>query len=220
MKIVPAILADNFELALSRWRQVEKYADYLHIDMMDGEFVPARSFPAEAIKTLQGKIPFEVHLMVANPWDYLDRMDNLNLRQVFFHFEAKTTNPLNLIAALKQKSIKAGLAIKPGTDLDEFRELTQVADALLFLTVDPGNYGSPFKPEVLNKIARTRHLFPDKTIAVDGGVSLDNLREFLELGIDYACIGSRIFLKGNPEENYKQFIRKLNELDTRPSSPG
>ena len=86
---------------------------------------------------------------------------------------------------------------------------------LLFLTVDPGAYGSPFKVEVLKKIEEARRIFPNKVISVDGGVSLDNLKSFMYIGVDSVCVGRRIFLKGNPEENYRQFAKKLEECEDR-----
>jgi ribulose-phosphate 3-epimerase len=215
MKIVPALLSDNFDVFLTRLRQAETFADYLQIDMMDGSFVPTRSFPAEDLKNIQIKTDFEVHLMVNNPWLYLEFLNQPNLKQVIFHFEAKITDPIDFIHTLKQKSVKSGLAIKPETDLNQFQKTAEHADTILFLTVDPGRYGSTFKPEVLKKIAKTRSLFPGKTIAADGGVSLDNLNEFLKIGVDYVCIGSRIFLKGNPKDNYRQFVKKVDELERK-----
>jgi len=86
---------------------------------------------------------------------------------------------------------------------------------ILFLTVDPGQYGSPFRPEVAEKVAEARNIFPDKLISVDGGISLDNLKIFYDIGVDFACVGSRIFLKGEPEENYRRFTDKIREFESR-----
>ena len=85
-------------------------------------------------------------------------------------------------------------------------------ESLLFLTVDPGYYGSPFRMEVLEKIEKTKRLFPDKPISVDGGISLDNLKLFIDLNVEAVCVGSRIFLKGIPKENYMEFINKVKEM--------
>ena len=215
MKIVPALLSDKFDVFLSRLKQAELFADYIQIDIMDGAFVPTRSFPIEDLKSLQSKVPFELHLMVNNPRTYIEAVSDPNLRQVIFHFEAKVPDQLNLMQFLKQRSIKAGLAIKPDTNLEQFQKTAERADTILFLTVDPGRYGSPYKPEVLKKIAKTRNLFPGKQIAVDGGVSLNNLNDFLRIGVDYVCVGSRIFLKGEPKENYRQFVKKVDELERK-----
>lgn len=215
MKIVPALLAEKFETFLARLRQAETFADYVQIDLMDGLFVPTKSFPIEQLSGLETSVPFELHLMVNDPPAYLNGIEHPLLKQVIFHFEAKTSDPVDFIRLLKQRSCKAGLAVKPDTTIEQFRKTAEHADTIIFLTVDPGRYGSPFKPEVLNKIAKTRDLFPGKTIAVDGGVSLDNLNDFLKIGIDYVCIGSRIFVKGEPKKNYQQFVKKLQDLERK-----
>jgi len=84
---------------------------------------------------------------------------------------------------------------------------------LLFLTVDPGYYGGTFQAHVLKKIEEARKISPDKVISVDGGVSLDNLSLFKDIGVDAVCVGSRIFLGGIPEENYMKFINRMKELE-------
>jgi ribulose-phosphate 3-epimerase len=215
MKIVPALLAEKQEIFLARLRQAETFSDYIQIDLMDGIFVPSKSFPVEDLKDAGCKVPFEVHLMLNNPWSFLEFSDLPNLKQVIFHFESKITDHIDFIHALRQKSLKAGLAIKPETELEKFQKTAEYVDTILFLTVDPGRYGSIFKPEVLKKIDRTRTLFPGKSIAVDGGVSLDNLNEFLKLGVDYVCVGSRIFMKGDPRENFRQFVKKVDEIERK-----
>ncbi len=215
MKIVPALLSDSYESFLSKLRQAEGFADYFQIDLMDGIFVSTRSFPPESLKDMKTSIPFEVHLMVNDPWEYLAKLKHPLLKQVIFHFESKLKDRLDFIHALKQKSLKAGLAVKPDTGIDQFQKTAEQVDTVVFLTVDPGRYGSPFKPEVLKKIAKTRDLFPGKTIAVDGGVSLGNLADFMKIGVDYVCVGSRIFMKGDPKENYRQFVKKVDELERK-----
>ena len=212
MKIVPALLAEKSEDLFLLLKQAEAFADYVQIDMMDGEFVPTRSFPPEGVKKIQTGIPFEVHLMVNDPASYMKSIDHPRLSQVIFHCEAKMPDAVDFIHSLKKRSLRVGLAVNPETPLEKFRETAEYADTVLFLTVAPGRYGSAFKPEVLEKITQTRMLFPAKTIAVDGGVSLDNLHEFIKIGVDYVCIGSRIFLKGEPADNYRQFLEKVNEL--------
>ncbi len=208
MKIVPAILSETFEDFLSRLKEAESFADYIQIDVMDGAFVPTRSFPVEKINTADIALPFEVHLMVNDPLSFLSRINQPGLRKVIFHFEA-ATDRAGLVGSIRERGLVPGMAIKPETALEQFREDAAQVDTLLFLTVDPCCYGHPFKPEVLGKVAEARKAFPSKTIAVDGGVSLGNLKKFLHLGVDYVCVGSRIFLDGEPEENYRLFVKEL-----------
>jgi len=212
MKIVPAVLAETFEDFLFRLRQAESFANYIQIDIMDGIFVPSKSFQAERINGVVTPLDFEIHLMVKDPFSFMRRLDNSHLQKVLFHFESDVRH-LDFINHIKERGIGAGIAIKPETEIDEFKEIAEHVDTLLFLTVDPCCYGHPFKPEVLGKIEKARPMFRNKIISVDGGVSLENLNLFSQLGVDYVCVGSRIFLKGSPEENYRNFVEKSVELD-------
>ncbi len=208
MKIVPSILSETFDDFLSRLREAESFADYVQIDVMDGAFVQTRSFPPERINTANTTIPFEVHLMVNDPLLFMSKITHPGLRKVIFHFEA-VTDRAGFVSKIREKGLVPGMAIKPETTLEQIREDAERVDTLLFLTVDPCCYGHPFKPEVLGKVADARKAFPSKTIAVDGGVSLGNLKKFLHIGVDYVCVGSRIFLDGVPEENYRLFVKEL-----------
>ncbi len=211
MKIVPAILAENMEDLQFRLKQAESFADYVQIDLMDGIFVPTKSFPPEKLNTIHTSLSFEIHLMVKDPSAFLSKINNPGLKKVLFHFESEI-NHLHFINQIKERGLSAGMVIKPETRIEEFKEIAEHVDTLVFLTVDPCCYGNTFKSEVLEKVARARQLFPDKFISVDGGISLDNLKSFVEIGVDYVCVGSRIFLHGNPEDNYNLFLQKLNEL--------
>ncbi|MDI7258916.1 MAG: hypothetical protein QME90_03230 [Thermodesulfobacteriota bacterium] len=213
MEIVPAILAENFEDCLKMIRQAESFTRYVQIDLMDGIFVPSRSFSGETINDINTTIFFEIHLMVQDPQSLMARIHHPHLKQVIFHFESNVRY-LDFFRQMEERGISTGMALNPGTQINEFREMAEKVERLLFLAVDPGAYGSPFRPEVLKKIEESRRLFPHKRISVDGGISLDNLKLFRDIGVDSVCVGSRIFLKGVPEENYKQFVNKIKEMET------
>jgi len=212
MKIIPAILAETLKDFHLRIRQAERFADYVQIDLMDALFVPSRSFPAEHLNTLRTSLFMELHLMVKDPWAFIRPIHHPNIKSVIFHFESDVDHA-RFITFVKGRGTAVGLAVKPENALSEFRVIAEQVDTLLFLAVDPGAYGSPFKVEVLEKIKAAKRLFPGKPISVDGGVSLDNLKSFMRIGIDSVCVGSRIFLKGNPDENYRQFIGTLDALE-------
>ena len=212
MKVVPAILAEKFDDFTARLREAESFADYVQIDIMDGAFVKTMSIPVEEINAVKTALAFEVHLMVNDPVSFMSRIAHPGLRKVIFHFEA-VTDHVDLIEKIRERRHAPGMAINPETGLDQFRDAAEHADTLLFLTVDPCCYGSPLKPEVLDKISVTRKVFPKKVIAADGGVSTDNLKQFLDTGVDYVCVGSRIFLDGDPKENYWRFIEKVKEIE-------
>ena len=211
MKIVPAILAENFEDFTARLRKAEAFTDYVQVDVMDGLFVPTRSFPVDRLNNIDTSVSFEVHLMVQYPFDFMSRIFDPHLKKVIFHFESDV-KPVEFIDQMKKRGFEVGMAVRPETGIAEFREAAENADTLLFLTVDPGSYGSPFKPEVLEKIRETRRIFENKVLAADGAISLDNLRLFVESGVDYVCVGSRILLAEDPKESYEMFVSKLAEI--------
>jgi ribulose-phosphate 3-epimerase len=214
MEIIPAILAEKFEDGLRMLKQAESFAHYVQIDLMDGIFVPSQSFPAEEISHLHTSLYFEIHLMAKDPLALMTRINHSQVKKAIFHFESNV-NPLDFIKQMKEREITTGLAIKPETPIDKVKVPLEQVDTLLFLTVEPGYYGSPLQPYVLKKIEEARHLFQDKRISVDGGVSLDNLKIFFKMGVDSVCIGSRIFLNGDPKENYRKFTHQLLELEAR-----
>ncbi len=212
MKIVPAVLAETFDDLISRLRQAESFTDYVQVDVMDGTFVNSTSFPPDMLHAVDTSLSFEAHLMVEDPMDFIPRLDNDGLKKVIFHCESRGDLP-EVISAIRKRGLAVGIAIRPDTEIDAFREIAVQADTLLFLTVDPGSYGGAFRPEVARKVADCRRIFPDKTLSVDGGVSLENLGMFYTIGVDYVCVGSRIFLQDNPAIQYGLFMRRLAELE-------
>ncbi len=212
MKIVPSILAERLDDFVARLREAASFADYVQIDIMDGVFVESKSFPVEEINSVDTPLAFEVHLMVTDPLSSMTKIAHPGLRKVIFHFEAVADHGA-LINDIRTRGLVAGMAVNPETKMEEFGKVAENVDTLLFLTVDPCCYGHPFKPEVLKKIAEARKVFPDMVIAADGGVSRDNLKAFRDIGVDYVCVGSRIFLDGDAGENYRLFLEKLHELE-------
>jgi ribulose-phosphate 3-epimerase len=211
MNIVPAILASTKDEFFYLLRQAESFTDYVQIDLMDGFFVPTRSFPETKINSVETSLSLELHLMVKHPAAFISRIHNQHIKKIIFHFESSVKHH-SFINHLQKNGIAPGIAVNPETEISQFLELGKQVDTLLFLTVSPGKYGSPFRPEVIDKITKARQIFPGKTIAVDGGVSIDNLRNFLDIGVDYVCVGSRIFLDDHPEESYNTFKNKIDEL--------
>lgn len=207
MKIVPAVLAERENDFFFLIKQAESFTDYVHIDIMDGYFVPSRSFPVPALNRLKTSLDFEIHLMVKHPSAFMIQVDHPHLRKVIYHIESEVEHN-DFIGQLRKRGIEPGLALNPETPLDELNQLTEHVKNLLFMTVEPGYYGSPFKPEVLDKIKESRLRFQDILIGADGGISLDNLHLFTDAGADYVCVGSRIFLDDNPADTYRVFLKR------------
>lgn len=218
MKIVPAILTESIDECVNLMCLAQSFTDYIQIDIMDGLFVPTRSFPPEALNGISTSLSFELHLMVKDPLSAVKRLESKNIKKIIFHAETMN-NYLPIISEIRGMGISPGIAVKPETELSRFIGATFLLDTILFLTVDPCCYGNLFRPEVLEKVARARKLFPATEIGVDGAVSLDNLGSLVNIGVDYACVGSRIFRSESPRASYLQFVQKLKEIEVR-NEPG
>ncbi len=214
MKIVPALLSKEWDTFAVRLRQAESFADYVQIDMMDGVFVPASSFDPGRLNDVETRLRFEVHLMVNDPMACVQVIRNPAITRIIFHVEA-ATDPVDTAYHIRERGMEAGIAVRPETSVEEAAEILAEFPHVLFLTVDPGRYGSPFKPEVLKKVTAARKMFADKTIGVDGGVSPDNLADIRRAGADSAVVGSRIFLEGDPAANYRRFVEAADVIERR-----
>ena len=206
MKIVPAILTDNSKNLKRMLGQAETFTDFVQIDFMDGDFVPSKSIGPEDLAAIEMRIGWEAHLMVKDPIGYLPSLNKGGLKRVIFHWEA-VTHPESIVSAIRDLELAVGLAINPETALSEFEDFVPRIDSVLFLSVHPGFYGSPFVEEVLEKIREFRSRFPSMLIGIDGGVALDNIQRLKALKMDYACVGSRIFRHDDPRKSYEEFAK-------------
>jgi len=150
-KVVPAILTDSAEALADMVQQAERFTTYVQFDIMDGEFVPSRSITAGDLKAISTDLTWEVHLMVQEPEKYLKSFWEAGARKVVFHYEA-TSSAEEVISQARNLGLGVGLAINPETPVSAISSLVSIVDSVLFLTVNPGFYGSPFLPEVLEKI--------------------------------------------------------------------
>lgn len=202
MQIVPAILTEKKEELLKMIRSVEKFCPLAQIDIMDGEFVPTRSISAADLAGIKTKIAKEIHLMVERPLSYLKPFKDAGASRLIFHFESKD-DPSKVIEETRKLGLEVGLAINPETPVAKILGFLPAADQILVMTVNPGHYGSPFLPEMVNKIAELKKLGGKFSVSVDGGIKIDNILDVKNAGADLVCVGSGIF-RGNPEENYKK----------------
>ncbi|MBU1121955.1 MAG: ribulose-phosphate 3-epimerase [Candidatus Omnitrophota bacterium] len=233
-RVVPALLTDNKDAFIDMLDKCAKFTDYVQIDIMDGEFVPSRSITIADLDGLKSPVGSEAHLMVNNPLAWVDVFKNLGAKKIIFHFESNngvgkyglpyTTENLNnypqrefscnhiaIIDEIKSGGLEVGIAINPSTRLDEFKFLVDAVDSVLFMAVNPGFYGAPFIPEVLDNIKSFKGMFPQKMIGIDGGVKLSNVKDILASGLDYICVGSAILKDADPALAYQKFIKIVNE---------
>ena len=209
-KVVPAILTDDPKALDTMVRQAESFTTYVQFDIMDGQFVPSRSITAEHLAALHMKLSWEVHLMVQRPEDYLESFRKAGAQKVVFHYEA-TSSPEEVIFQARKLSLEVGLAVNPETPVSVIYPLVSKVDSVLFLTVNPGFYGSPFIPEVLDKAVELRSTQPNLEIGVDGGIKESNIAQIAQLGIDVIYVGSAVFLQPNPGESFRHLLALAQE---------
>lgn len=197
----PSLLAADF-YNLERQIKVleENNVKYLHLDVMDGNFVPNISYGAGIIKSLRENtnLVFDVHLMIEKPENYIDDFVKAGADIITIHQEA-TKHPLRVLQQIKEHGIKAGISLNPGTSLSVLDYLWDELDLILIMTVNPGFGGQSFIPSSIDKIKETRKLInqnkDDILLEIDGGVKTTNLESLLDLGVDIFVSGSDIFNK-------------------------
>jgi len=203
-KIVPAILTDDPKALVQMISSAEKFCDLVQIDIMDGKFVPSKSINSDDLKKIKTNLYLEVHLMVLNPENYFKGFKEAGAKRIIFHYEA-APRPKELIDTLKKLKIKPGIAINPETPVTAIDPFLDELDMVLLLAVNPGFYGSPFIPEVLQKARELSQMRKKIILALDGGVKFDNVREIADSGVEQIDVGSAIFKNGDPRANYKKF---------------
>lgn len=211
VKISPSILSADFSDLKSSVESVE-LTEWLHLDVMDGHFVPNLTFGPCVIESIRDKSDhvFDTHLMISEPEKYLDEFVEAGSDMITFHAEA-VDDMERVTKKIKGKDTKAGISLKPDTSIDVLSDdLIQKLDLILVMTVEPGFSGQSFMQEVVPKIEKTKEridqLDTNVDLAVDGGVSPETAPEVVEAGANVLVSGSSVF-----EGNIKENLRKLRE---------
>ena len=207
----PSILAADFSVLGKQIKEVhEAGAQYLHVDVMDGSFVPSISFGMPVISSIRGvsDIVFDVHLMIASPERYIEEFAKCGADIITFHLEA-VQDPGVVIDKIHALGKKAGLSIKPATPIEAVLPCLDKLDMLLVMTVEPGFGGQAYIPESTERIRQARKLLEerglDTDIQVDGGISAGNVHVVLEAGANVIVAGSSIF-RGDIRRNVKDML--------------
>ena len=215
MKLSPSVLSADFAKLGEQVRLVDEAgADYIHLDVMDGKFVPNISFGMpviEAIRKVTDK-PLDVHLMIEEPIRYLEEFKAAGADIVTVHAES-CVHLHRTISRIRELDMKAGVALNPATSVSVLNYIFDDIDLALVMSVNPGFGGQTFIPAVLDKIERIHKIADDKglmnlEIEVDGGVTLNNVSAVVDAGADVIVAGSAIF-KGDPEKNVKEFKKRM-----------
>lgn len=194
--IAPSILSANRKKLQQEVKEVENYAEILHLDIMDGKFVPPITFTAEEIKPIKTKLPKEAHLMVEHPLTegWIDRFKDAGASIITIHWESKD-NTNETIQSIKKKKCKVGISLNPATPLYKIKPYLDKVDMVLVMSVNPGYAGQSFIMPVLTKIRHLRKLKPNLDIGIDGGIDKKTIRKAYRAGANIFIAGSAIFGK-------------------------
>ena len=205
--ISPSLLACDFSKIGDELKRIEDAgAEYIHLDVMDGIFVPNISFGQPVIKSLRkiSGLVFDVHLMITDPIRYIDSFADAGADIITVHLES-ADNIARVLEYIKSKRIKASLSIKPKTPVAELKPYLPLLDMILIMSVEPGFGGQSFIEESTEKIRQTKELteslgYGNIDIEVDGGISGKNVRQVIEAGANVIVAGSSVFRSDNIKE--------------------
>lgn len=215
-KLSPSILAADFSVLGEQIAAAERGgAEYLHLDVMDGRFVPNFTFGATVIKSIRKSsgLFFDCHLMVENPFDFIDPCFKAGVDNITVHYESLKEKTKEALLYIKSLGIKAGLAISPDTDVQVLGDYLEYIDMILIMSVYPGFGGQKFIEKSMDRLRTAREMAEPYGIdvEVDGGVNSGNIKSIFEAGANVIVAGSAVFGAQSIEEETKKLCRIVGD---------
>jgi ribulose-phosphate 3-epimerase len=216
LKIAPSLLAADFARLEEQIQKVEPLVEWLHLDVMDGHFVPNISFGMPVIASLRKTtdLYFDVHLMTTNPTAYLPELSQAGADLVTMHIEA-VPDPTLAAKAARDNDLDFGLVCNPATPFEGLSPFLELCDVALFMSVEPGFGGQTLIPEVLGKVETAREWVEERgiptDIEIDGGITIENARLAVEAGANVVVAGSAIFGADDPSTAAADLRRAIEE---------
>lgn len=212
--LAPSILSADFKNLGKQLNEIkEAGAEYVHVDVMDGKFVPSISFGMPVIKSIRSATDrvFDVHLMIDEPIRYISEFKESGADIITIHYEA-CSDVGETLKAIKDAGLKTGLSIKPKTPTNVVTEFLPLCDMILLMSVEPGFGGQKFIPESMQRAKELKKIIDesglDIDLEIDGGINLENVKEVLDAGVNIIVAGSAVFK--DPAENTKKFMKIFN----------
>lgn len=192
LKIAPSILSSDFGRLNEEIASIEPYADWVHVDVMDGHFVPNLTFGAPVVRKIKSKLPLDCHLMVENPGNYVDAFKEAGAYMVTVHYEA-CPHLHRVIQQIKDAGMRSGVSLNPATPVSVLEDILGELDYVLIMSVNPGFGGQKFIHQAVEKVRKLRAMAPDLEIGVDGGINAETAKLVVDAGATVLIAGSYIF---------------------------
>ena len=213
--LAPSILSADFSILGQQIKEVEEAgADIIHLDIMDGRYVPNITFGPPVVESIRKitDLPFDAHLMIVEPEKYIPDFIKAGVNMISFHMDA-TIHAHRVVDMIKSNDVKAGVVLNPATPVNTLEEIIYYIDYVLIMSVNPGFGGQKFIPQTAEKVKKLKLLMEetnrtDILIEIDGGVNQDNINYLSMLGVNIFVAGNAVF-KGNIKENVVNLKRGM-----------